>query len=241
MEPKDDFRETILVVDDSPEVIQVTTTMLKNKYRVLTALDGSECINTMKKIKPDLILLDIDMPEMNGIEVCRILKNDPKTKDIPIMFVTGMTDDKSLKEAFDAGGTDYVCKPVNKVELLSRIKSALNSQKLNKIRLEKEKLIGVLEMAGAVCHELNQPLQAISIIFEIIMEDLSTNAKMSEHVNQISQEIDRMDIIMKKLMHITKYETREYIRGEKIIDIDKASGAYLLNGYIPERKPRTSE
>ncbi len=175
MEPKDDLCETILVVDDSPVQIKITTTILnKSEYRVLSARDGSECIKITKKIKPDLILLDIDMPEMNGIEVCMNLNNDPKTKDIPIIFVTGITDDSTLKEAFDAGGTDYVRKPVNQVELLSRIKSVLNNQKLNKIRLEKEKLIGVLEMAGAVCHEVNQPLQAISMTFEIIMEDLST-------------------------------------------------------------------
>ena len=114
-------------------------------------------------------------------------------------------------------------KPINRIVLLSRIKSVLSIQKLNKIRLDKEKLIGILEMAGAVCHELNQPLQSISLIFEIIMEDLSTNNEMCKRVDEISQEIERMRIIMKKLMHITKYETREYIRGQKIIDIDKAS------------------
>jgi len=237
VEPKDDLCETILVVDDSPVQIKITTTILnKSEYRVLSARDGSECIKITKKIKPDLILLDIDMPGMNGIEVCMNLNNDPKTKDIPIIFVTGITDDNTLKEAFDAGGTDCVRKPVNQVELLSRIKSVLNNQKLNKIRLEKEKLIGVLEMAGAVCHELNQPLQAISMIFEIIMEDLSTNTEMCKSVDEISQEIDRVGVIMKKLMHITKYKTREYIRGEQIIDIDKASSAYLDNGHIPERR-----
>ncbi|UCD33007.1 MAG: hypothetical protein JSV38_03790, partial [Desulfobacterales bacterium] len=150
--------------------------------------------------------------------------------------LTGLPGDDTLKVAFDCGGTDYVRKPINRVELLSRIKSVLTNQRLNKIRLEKEKLIGILEMAGAVCHELNQPLQSISIIFEIIMEDLSTNTEIHKYVDEIKQEIDRMGIMMKKLMHITKYETREYIRGQKIIDIDKASSAFIYDGHIPERR-----
>lgn len=237
MEPKDDLCETILVVDDDPAIIEIMTAILgKSGYRIFTAQGGSECIEMTKKVSADIIIMDIDMPRMNGIEACTILKNDPDTKDIPIIFLTGLPGNDMLKIAFDCGGTDYVCKPINRIELLSRIKSVLTSQRQNKISLEKEKLIGILEMAGAVCHELNQPLQAILMTFDIIIEDLSTNTEMYKYADEISQEIDRMGIIMKKLMHITKYETREYIRGEKIIDIDKASSAFLYNEHIPERR-----
>ena len=229
MEPKADACETILVVDDDPHMINIMTAILgKSGYRIFIAQDGSECIEITKKVRADIIIMDIDMPQMNGLEACTILKNAPDTKDIPIIFVTGITDDNTLKDAFDAGGTDYIRKPFNKIELLSRIKSVLTNQRLNKIRLDKEKLIGILEMAGAICHELNQPLQSISSTCEIIKEELSTNTEMCKYVDEISQEIDRMGIITNKLMHITKYETREYVCGEKIIDIDKASSASEL-------------
>ena len=193
MEHTNSLGKTILVVDDDPAIINIMTAILaKNGYRILIARDGSGCIEMTKKMSADLIILDIDMPQMNGIEVCTILKNDPNTKEVPIIFLTGLPGNDTLKVAFDCGGTDYVCKPINRIELLSRIKSVLNNQRLNKIRLDKEKLLSILEMAGAVCHELNQPLQSISMTFEIIMEDLSRNTEMCKYVDEISQEIDRM-------------------------------------------------
>jgi len=134
--------DTILVVDDSAVSSMVVSMMLKknSEYCTVRAWDGLECIKKAKEVKPDLILLDIQMPGMNGIEVCNILKKNQRTCDIPVIFVTASTDDETLREAFGAGGTDYVRKPVNKIELLARIKSVLLHRKMEKKLMEEEKL-----------------------------------------------------------------------------------------------------
>jgi CheY-like chemotaxis protein len=236
MEPANSIGETILIVDDDPTMREVITAILsKYNYQVIEAQNGLECIEMAKEGKADLIVMDVDMPQMDGIKACKILKSDPATKDIPVIFVTGFHDDDTLKVAFESGGADYVCKPITRIELLSRIKSVLEHQKLNKIRFEREKLVGVLEMAGAVCHELNQPLQALSVDLNIMTDALPGDSKISPYAEAARQHINQIGGITKRLMNITKYETREYIRGQKIIDI-KASSEISHNEQMPDRR-----
>jgi len=218
---------TILVVDDSPVSSMLVCMMLKKNsdYRTVRVWNGLECIKKTKEVKPDLILLDIQMPGMNGIEVCKVLKKDERTCDIPVIFVTASTDDDTLREAFDAGGTDYVRKPVNKIELLARIKSALVHRKMEKKLLEEERLRGVLEMAGGICHDLNQPMQVVSGYSELLFMDMEKDNSAYPYIKMIKEQTDEMGSITKKLMRITKYETRDYIEGSRIIDIDKAARA----------------
>jgi len=217
---------TIIVVDDSPVSSMVISLMLKNSnYRTFRVYDGLSCIKKAKEIKPDLILLDVQMPGMNGIEVCKALKQEKRTFDTPVIFVTASTDDATLKEAFKSGGSDYVRKPVNKIELLARIKSVLIQKKIEKKLLDDERLKGVLEMAGGICHELNQPMQVVSGYSELILMDMGKNDSAYPYIKMIKEQIDEMGNITRKLMRITKYETRDYITGSKIIDIDKAASA----------------
>jgi CheY-like chemotaxis protein len=218
---------TILVVDDSAVSGMVVSMMLKKKsgYCTVRAWDGLECIKKAKEVKPDLILLDIQMPGMNGIEVCNILKKNKRTCDIPVIFVTASTDDETLREAFGAGGTDYVRKPVNKIELLARIKSVLLHRKMEKKLMEEEKLKGVLEMAGGICHELNQPMQVVSGYSELLLMDMEKDNSAYPYIKMIKKQIDEMGSTTRKLMRITRYETQDYIEGRRIIDICKASNA----------------
>jgi len=218
---------TLLVVDDSPVSSMLVSLILKkhSDYCTVRVLDGQACIKKAKEVKPDLILLDIQMPGMNGIEVCKVLKKDERTRDIPVIFVTASTDNETLKEAFESGGNDYVRKPVNKIELLARIKSVLLHKKMEKKLMEEEKLNGVLEMAGGICHELNQPMQVVSGYSELLLMDIEKDNSVYPYIKMIKEQTDEMGSITKKLMRITKYETRDYIEGSRIIDIDKAASA----------------
>jgi CheY-like chemotaxis protein len=215
---------TILVVDDNPVNVKIIEILLgKNGYRTASTMKGNECIETAKKLKPELILLDIGMPGISGIEVCRVLKQEDTTSDIPVIFVTASTDDETLNNAFESGGTDYVRKPVNKIELLARIKSALDRKKLMEKNLEEKKFRGVLEMAGAICHEFNQPLQVISGYSELLLMDISRDSPLYSKFKIIKDQIIRMGQITNKLMGITRYKTKSYLDTTEIIDIDKAS------------------
>jgi CheY-like chemotaxis protein len=215
---------TILIVDDNPVNVKLGQALLEREgYRTVSALDGRECLETAKRLKPDLILLDIFMPEISGIEVCKALRRDIQTRPIPVVFLTANTDNKILKAAFESGGRDYVRKPVNKTELLLRIKCVLDQEKLGQTLLEEEKLKAVLEMAGAVCHELNQPMQTVAGYAQILIMNTDPEDPLAARVEKIKQQIDRMGKITRKLTRITRYETKDYILGKKIIDIDKAS------------------
>jgi len=217
-------KQRLLIVDDVPVNIKVLEKILEREYRTESATNGQDALSIAgSEDPPDLILLDIMMPGFNGYEVCRALKQDDGTKDIPVIFVTAETDDGTLKEALEAGGTDYVRKPVKRIELLARVKAALDQQALTRRLLEEEKFRGVLEMAGAICHELNQPMQAVSGYADLLMLDGLKDDLTHGALKKIRAEIERMAEITRKLMKITRYKTRGYIGDRKIIDIDRAS------------------
>ncbi len=231
---KESKKKNILIVDDAPANIRVLVEILLETYEISVATSGVEAldlaISADPPSRPDLILLDIVMPEMDGYEVCKKLKRNDRTRDIPVVFVTASTDDDTLQEAFEAGGTDYVRKPVSRIELLARIKSALTQQELTRKLLAEEKLQGVLEMAGAVCHELNQPLQSISGFSQLLMMQTTESDSRYEYISIIKEQIDKMGEITKKLMRITRYETVNYIESTRIIDIHRASEDEMIDG-----------
>ena len=216
--------DTILVVDDNPVNTRLIKIIIEAAgYQTCFASNGKESIAKVNECTPDLVLLDIDMPVMNGIDACRYLKKHQETKEIPVIFVTANLEDNILKEAFNSGGTDYVRKPVNEIELLARIKTTLDSRKFHEERLEKEKLAGVIEMAGAICHEINQPLQSIYAYCETLTLDGKMKKQVYDYFLKIDEQIKRIAKITKQVSRIKKYESRDYLPGSRIIDIEKAS------------------
>lgn len=223
-EKQDEAGKTILITDDEPINIKILKkTLEKRGHRTLTATNGKECIERAEKVGPDLILLDIMMPSMSGIEVCKVLKRAQRTQHIPIIFITADTNDSTLQEAFESGGTDYVRKPVNMIELLARVHSVLLQQELMKKHVQDEKLKGTLQMAGAICHELNQPLQYILSASQLLLKDLPRDDPQREQIFDIKQHIEKMGRITRKLTGITSFEERDYVGGTMIFDIDRSS------------------
>lgn len=118
-------KKTILIVDDTETNIDILLELLGDEYDVLVALSGQNALEIVEDDHVDLILLDIMMPEMDGYEVCNILKSKLNTKDIPIVFITAKTDEDSIEKAYDVGGIDYVTKPFKPRELLARVKTQI--------------------------------------------------------------------------------------------------------------------
>ncbi len=215
-------QKTILITDDQKTNRRMLQLMLKkNGYLTIEAASGFDCIRAVKEQNPDLILLDIMMPDISGIDVCRRLRNDVRVAMIPILFVTAATDDRTLSHAFDAGGNDYVRKPINKVELLKRIQAVFDLEKLIQKDKDEEKLQSVLSMSGTICHELNQPLQYISGASQLLLMDLDRNTPAYEKVSKMKTQIDRMGEITKKLMRITRVDAVNYLGGTKILSINR--------------------
>jgi len=138
-------KHTILIVDDTESNIDILLELLDEKYDILVSLDGENALNIIKNEKIDLILLDIMMPGFNGYEVCKILKSNPDTENIPIIFITAKTDEDSIEKAYEVGGVDYVTKPFKPRELTARVRTQL---KLADLLSYFDKLASYDEMTG---------------------------------------------------------------------------------------------
>jgi two-component system phosphate regulon response regulator PhoB len=120
------MNNTILVVDDEPDVMQLVTASLKGAgYQVLCADDGAECLAKARSAKPELIVLDVMLPEMSGLEICKVLKNDAATSAIPVILLTAKGEEIDRVVGLELGADDYVTKPFSPRELVLRVKSVL--------------------------------------------------------------------------------------------------------------------
>ncbi|MDD4953512.1 MAG: response regulator [Candidatus Omnitrophica bacterium] len=136
--------EKILVADDDAEIQDIVRTILTREgYEVVSARDGKEAIELAKTTMPDLVILDYLMPFLNGVEVCKKLKEDDLTKSIPIVMITAYPQEK--ENGLSAGAMDFFTKPIEKVDLLLRVKSIL---KVRHISNELQKIIGYMEELG---------------------------------------------------------------------------------------------
>ncbi len=116
----------VLIVDDTMMNIDLLADVLRKDYRLGIATNGLKALEFVEKNRPDIILLDIMMPEMDGFEVCQILKKNPRTNSIPIVFITALSDTESVAKGFQLGGCDYISKPFHALEVRARVKSKLN-------------------------------------------------------------------------------------------------------------------
>ncbi len=138
----------ILAVDDEPNNLQVLRQILKDHYQVIFANSGEKALEAAGKHQPNLILLDIMMPSMDGYEVCNRLKADPATKDIPVIFVTAMSEEESEIRGFDAGAVDYIQKPVSAPIVLRRVQTHLSLVHAQELEASQRGAISMLGKAG---------------------------------------------------------------------------------------------
>lgn len=139
-------RQTVLIVDDERINIDILCEDLGGKYTIVVAQNGEQALNRVSQNPIDLILLDIIMPVMDGYEVCRRLKANPETKDIPIIFITVREDIDDKVNAFSMGGVDYITKPFHSLEVLARVKTHLD---LYNLQREREQIVADLKKALA--------------------------------------------------------------------------------------------
>ena len=133
------FKETILIVDDTLENLQLLSNMLmEHGYGVRVAVNGSVALKSIQAVLPNLILLDINMPQMDGYEVCTYLKSNPATAEIPIIFMSALNDVLDKVKAFSVGAADYITKPFELEEVLARIENQLQNIRLRKKLQESE-------------------------------------------------------------------------------------------------------
>lgn len=159
----------VLVVDDQVRNLQMVTNLLTHRgFEVISATDGREALNCLATRIPDLILLDVIMPEMDGFEVCRQIKSNRATNHVPVVFLSGSADQSSIVRGFETGGVDYIAKPFNKAELLARVLTHV--QLVQTQRRHEAQLLEHNRTLGMIAEEWHQPLQHIALLTKKIAE-----------------------------------------------------------------------
>ncbi len=220
----------ILVIDDLPENVFMLQDRLEHEgYEIITAYDGKGGIEKAQSELPDLILLDVMMPDINGIEVCKTLVNNKKTSDIPIILVTARTGAEDTKEGFDAGAYDYIKKPFNKIELLARVKSALKLSEANKLLLLTEKRNTFFATVVTANHKIKQPLTLLSLSSaaikrELIKDEISKDV-LTGKLKYIDAAVKEITDVLDQLNSIREPVLSDYTGDIKMIKIDDEAKA----------------
>ncbi|MGE5400360.1 MAG: response regulator transcription factor [Ignavibacteriales bacterium] len=214
----------ILVIDDHPDSVFLLQDRLQREgFEVITAYDGQSGLEKAINELPDLVLLDVMMPGLNGLEVCRTLVNTPGTKDIPVILVTAKTEAEGTKEGLQAGAFDYIRKPVNKVELLARINSALKLRETHKLLLELEKVNTFTATVVTANHEIKQPLTLINLSIaaikrEVGKDEISREAILKK-IGFIETAIKDINNVLEKFKSIKNPNFSPYVNNIKMVDL----------------------
>lgn len=215
----------ILVIDDLPEnVFILQDRLIQEGYEVISAYDGNGGIEKAYTTLPDLILLDVMMPDISGFEVCKILVNDERTKHIPIILVTARAGAEDTKEGLEAGAFDYIKKPFNRVELMARVKSALKLSDANQQVLQVEKQTTYIATIITANHKIKQPLTLLSLSSAAIKKELEKNEISRESIlnrlKYIDAAIKDISDVLNKLNSITNPELSDYAKDVKMIRVE---------------------
>ncbi len=220
----------ILVIDDLPENVFMLQDRLEHEgYEILTAYDGKSGIEKAQTELPDLILLDVMMPGINGIEVCKTLVNNKKTSDIPIILVTAKIGAEDTKEGLDAGAYDYIKKPFNKIELLARVKSALKLSEANKLLLLTEKRSTFFATVVTTNHKIKQPLTLLSLSSAAIKRELTKDEiskdVLTDKLKYIDAAVKEITDVLDQLNSIREPVLSDYTSDIKMIKMDDEAKA----------------
>ncbi|MEG4085465.1 response regulator [Microcoleus sp. POL10_C6] len=216
----------ILIVDDTPENLQVlSATLCDRGYKVRGVINGKMAIRAARSGCPDLILLDIKMPEMDGYEVCTQLKEDPKTSEIPVIFISALDEVLDKLTAFQVGGVDYVTKPFHVAEVLARIEHQLTIQRLKKQLLDRNKELQeeIIERKKAeeaaaaaslaksqfvanMSHELRTPLNAILGFTQVMSRDSLLSHENLENLRIINRSGQHLLELINDVLDLSKIE-----------------------------------
>ncbi|AFZ10715.1 response regulator receiver sensor signal transduction histidine kinase (plasmid) [Oscillatoria nigro-viridis PCC 7112] len=205
MEQTKQFLADILIVDDIPANIQLLSQLLiENGYKVRKLISGQRALKAVELQAPDLILLDIKMPGMDGYEVCRQLKASEATCDIPIIFISALDDVFDKVKGFEAGGADYIIKPFEPVEVLARVSAQLKMQRLQQqlrcanvqlaaqnvqlsqeIQERQQAEANLRMLLHAVSHDLRSPLSGMSLLLRSRLNDAGSNIAIDRRTMEV--------------------------------------------------------
>lgn len=209
-------KQKILVVDDNPTGIHALLAILKPDYTVFIATDGESALQkAATDPKPDIILLDIVMPEMDGYEVCRRLKKNKSTKNIPVIFISALDDSGDEEKGLNLGAIDYIHKPINSAIVKTRLKNHLalveSHKKVRRQNMELKEVVKLREDVERITrHDLKSPLNVIIAYPQLIVADDNLTMEQIEILNEIEAAGYKMLDMINRSLDLYKMETGNY-------------------------------
>lgn len=216
----------VLVAEDDITSRAILQAILQKwGYEVIITCDGNEAWKALQENDaPQIALIDWEMPEIDGTALCRKLRAQERKYPLYLILLTSKDEREDIVQGLEAGADDYITKPYDNQELRARVNVGQRMIKLRNELRERDVLKGVLEMAGAVCHELNQPLQSVSGFSELLLLDMDNGDPNYETLKKIKAGVERIGKLTHKIMGISKYRAKEYMNGKRtIVDIDKSA------------------
>lgn len=222
----------ILIVDDTVENLQLLASMLKDRgYTVRPVPSGKLALQAVERIPPDLILLDINMPHMNGYEVCEHLKSQDTTRDIPVIFISALTDTIDKVKAFGVGGVDYITKPFEFEEVQARVQAHLalrrlrfeieaKNQRLEESIARQRALEQIKErLVEMIVHDLKNPLTAIMAYGHSLLNRIPKSSEVAEAMQDVTESALSMHRMVLNIIDVMQLQEREIQPRRTSIDI----------------------
>ena len=196
-------KSKILIVDDAIDTVELLRKRFHSEgYDTSEAYDGEEALKRVDEYNPDLIVLDIMMPKIDGYEVCRRLKNDENKKYIPILMLTAKGGVESKVKGLEIGADDYLAKPFDYKELSARVKSLLTIKASREKLLEEEKSVALEKMMDEVAHEIRNPLVSIGGFAKRVYDRLPENDPNKKYLEMIMDEVSKLENMVKLLIEL---------------------------------------
>ncbi|MDZ7831431.1 MAG: response regulator [Desulfobacterales bacterium] len=235
---------TIMVVDDTPANLKLLDEMLQSRgYRVVQFPRGAMALKAAAQNPPDLILLDILMPEMDGFEVCRRLKSDESLKDIPVLFISALDGPNDKIKAFSAGGLDYVTKPFQEEEVLARVKTHLDLRRQQlQVEVQKRQIqedydrLRELEelrdnLVHMIVHDMRSPLMGVLGYAELLVEELKNlgHDELATYAGEILATGGSLRDMVTTLLDISRMESNEMPLEKEACDLREIVASAIIS------------
>jgi len=213
-----DTQPSILVIDDEPDNFDVIETLLDGQgYQLHYAPSGQQALTRLNSFQPDVILLDVMMPDLDGMEVCRRIKADVQWETVPIVMVTALTAKEDLARCLGAGADDFISKPINSLELRARVNSML------RIKQQYDNLQALLklreDMVNTIVHDLRNPLTSIVLSTEILRFPGLSFEKQQQKIEQIAIACQQLQSLINSLLIMAKLESGKMVLNYTEVDL----------------------
>jgi two-component system, sensor histidine kinase and response regulator len=248
-QPPTPKRDVLLIVDDVPANTDVLVAALADSYSVRVTMDGTTALNSIAVVKPDLILLDVMMPGMDGFEVCAKLKANPDTRDIPVIFLTALTGSFSAEKGLNLGAVDYISKPINPSLVKARLRNHLALrhaqietarqrdqaeaayQKLRKLEKLRDDLVHM------IVHDMRSPLMGIRFFLEILSPEEVNAPDFQKGLNDMRDVTKGLCETVSTLLDVSRLEAAQMPLHREASDLGQLTSAVLqkMSGLVGSR------